>query len=66
MGKINMSNWENLIKPDPTDWLLEEENPSVRYFTLIDLLNKSHVDSEVIDAKKQMMNSEPVLKRYYP
>ena len=50
-----MPEWESYLKSDPTDWLLEDENPSVKYFTLTDLLEKPRNDSEVIDAKKQIM-----------
>jgi hypothetical protein len=33
-----MPNWKSYIKSDPTDWLLEDDNPSVKYSTLIDIL----------------------------
>lgn len=33
-----MSNWRTVLKADQTNWLLETENPSVRYFTLKDNL----------------------------
>jgi len=32
--------WRAALKADPTNWLLEEENPSVRYFTLKDILDR--------------------------
>ena len=35
-----MNNWKSILKADQTNWLLEDDNPSVRYFTLVDLLNK--------------------------
>jgi hypothetical protein len=38
-------------KPDPLPWLLEEDNPSVRYFTLRDLLGKPERSAEVQSAK---------------
>lgn len=37
------------------DWLLEEDNPSVRYFTLTDLLGRSKRDHEVQEAKAKIM-----------
>ena len=43
--------WRSLLKMDPTNWLLERENPSVRYFTLRDILDYSDKDSEVVEAK---------------
>lgn len=45
-----------------TDWLLEKDNPSVRYFTLKDILNKTENDSEVLQAKKDILKSETVIK----
>jgi hypothetical protein len=41
-------------------WLLEKENPSVRYFALRDLLGKPESDPEVREAKKAIMESGPV------
>ncbi len=35
-----MENWKTLLKNDPTDWLLEPGNPSVRYLTLTRLLDE--------------------------
>ena len=31
--------WTEALKADPTDWLLEEDNPVVRYWTLRDLVD---------------------------
>jgi hypothetical protein len=39
----------------PIDWLLERENPSLRHFTLVDLLERSIDDPEVIEAKRGLM-----------
>ena len=41
---------------DTVDWLLEDENPSVKYFTLIDLLGKRIDEPEVRTAKEHIMN----------
>lgn len=43
--------------PDVINWLLEEENPSVRYFTLKDILGKPEDDAEVQAAKRKIMQS---------
>ncbi len=43
-------------------WLLEKENPSVRYFTLKDLLDKDESDSEVRKARAAIPNSRTVAK----
>jgi hypothetical protein len=44
------------------DWLLEKNNPSVRYFTLRDLLNRPEHDREVQAAQRAIMRSDPVQK----
>lgn len=40
---------------DPTGWLLEKDNPSVRYFALTDILGKPENDSKVREAKDEIM-----------
>ena len=37
-------------KSDVVDWLLEEDQPSVRYYTLVDLLGQKENDPEVAEA----------------
>jgi hypothetical protein len=44
-----------MLTKDTTNWLLEEENPSLRYFTLKDILDKSEHDPEVQQAKREIM-----------
>ncbi|MHA1200595.1 MAG: hypothetical protein ACTSQF_14855 [Candidatus Heimdallarchaeaceae archaeon] len=48
---------ENIV-----DWLLEKENPSVRYRTMVELLDKPKLDSEVKETKKQILSYAPVKK----
>ena len=50
-----MDNLKSVLKVDPTDWLLEEDNPSVRYYTLRDILEKSENDPELREAKQEIM-----------
>ena len=57
-----MKKWKSYLKSDPTDWLLEEKNPSVRYFTLRNLLGKKEDDEEVQEARSAIMGSKTVLK----
>jgi hypothetical protein len=54
-----MNDWKCRLKADPTDWLLGEDNPSVRYFALVDLLDKPESDPTVIKAKAEIMRSGP-------
>ena len=52
-----------LTMPDPAiDWLLEKNNPSVRYFTLRYLLDYDEQDGAVRTARRAILQSEPVQK----
>lgn len=57
-----MSNWKSFLKNDTLEWLLEENNPSIRYFTLIDLFNKKSSSVEAKTAKARIMSEGPVPK----
>jgi hypothetical protein len=52
-----MKTWKSLLHADPTDWLLEPTNPSVRYITLKEILEKPETHSEVIQAKQEIMRT---------
>ena len=52
-----MTDWRNVLNGDPSPWLLEPNNPSVRYFTLTDILDRAATDSEVQEAKAAIMDS---------
>jgi hypothetical protein len=49
-----------MLKADPTEWLLEPSNPSVRYWTLINILDKEPDDADVLKAQESIATSEPV------
>lgn len=55
-------NCKVVLKADPTEWLLEEDNPSVRYFTLTEIQEKPLSNSEVQAAKKAIMTDGAVPK----
>jgi hypothetical protein len=55
-------NWPKILKESPIEWLLGETNPSIRYFTLRQILNKDENDSEVIIAKRAIRESLVVKK----
>jgi len=57
-----MKYWTSLLKADPSPRLLEPGNPSVRYFTLTDLLERPSSDAEVRQAQAAIMVSKPVQK----
>ena len=44
----------------PLEWLLEKDNPSVRYFALKHLLDRSDDDSDVQAAQRAIMRSAPI------
>ncbi len=46
------------LQAEVVDWLLEEDNPPVRYLTLTELLGKSGRSPEVRRAKNQLMDYE--------
>ena len=50
----------DFLTAETLDWLLEEENPSVRYFALKDLLDLPEGDAEVQCARCQIMKTGPV------
>ncbi len=47
-------------KGDPIPWLLEEENPSVRYLTLTHLLDRPEDDLQVAEARAAIPGSKDV------
>ncbi|MBL7136579.1 MAG: nitrogen fixation protein NifH [Candidatus Marinimicrobia bacterium] len=55
-----MSDWKSFLKAYPIDWLLEENNPPVRYFTLTDILERTETDPEVKRVKMKIMETELV------
>jgi hypothetical protein len=57
-----MDNWKSTLNADPIPWLLEDNNPSVRYFTLIDILEKAENDPEVKKAREEIMKKGVVPK----
>jgi hypothetical protein len=49
--------WTSALNADPVPWLLEPENPSVRHFTLVDLLGVPADDRRAAAAKKAIMET---------
>ncbi len=65
----SIKDWQKHLQEDPVPWLLEEDNPSVRYFTLRDLLHRGENDPEVAATRAKIMTSRPVreiLEAQYP
>lgn len=54
----------NRLNGDPLPWLLEPDNPSVRYWTLVDLLDRPLNDPEVLDTRAAI-NDHPFVKELF-
>lgn len=57
-----MAAWRSHMNEDPTDWLLENSNPSVRYFTLRWIRDLQEDDPAVAEAASAITRSDPVQK----
>jgi hypothetical protein len=57
-----VNDWKSMLKADPVDWLLEKDNPSVRYLTLTQIQDKPQNSPEAQEAKKEIMLSGVVPK----
>ena len=57
-----MTSCQEILSKHPIKWLLEKENPPVRYFTLRDLLDREETDSEVKEAKAAIPTSNVIKK----
>src|SRR5205809_4325842 len=57
-GRFSLNGLANsashLMNQDVADWLLEEGQPSVRYYTLVDLLGRKESDPEVREAHSKI------------
>jgi len=52
--------WTDVLKANPTRWLLEPEDPSVRFWVLQDLEGKKRTHPEVAEIQERVMESVPV------
>jgi hypothetical protein len=57
-----MSGWKSILKKDSIDWLLEEDNQSVRFITLTEILDEPQDSFEVKQAKEAIMKKGVVPK----
>jgi hypothetical protein len=61
--------WQELLRDDPIPWLLEPNNPPVRFLTLRDMLGRPVDDPELVEAQADMMHYPPIrasLEAQYP
>ena len=52
-----MEGWKSILKSDPIAWLLERDNPSVRFFTLTEILGMDRDAPEVTETRRQIMET---------
>ncbi len=52
--------WENQLKGDSINWLLENENPGVRYLALRDLLDMPADDQDLVSARQAAHTQGPI------
>ncbi len=52
ISQTRRSTPEAQVPPGILDWLLEEGEPSIRYFTLVDLLDNDEASSRVLETKE--------------
>jgi hypothetical protein len=54
--------WKKDLRADPTGWLLDSDDPSVRYLTLVDLIGVRPESNEAREAREELMRSGPVAR----
>lgn len=59
-----MQTWQKHLNGDPLPWLLEPENPSIRYWTLVDILDCPADDPAVRDATAAIAQ-QPLVKQLF-
>jgi len=59
-----MQNWQKNLNGDPLPWLLDPENSSVRYWTLIDILDRPGTDPEVQETRAAIAQ-QPLVKELF-
>jgi hypothetical protein len=59
-----MEAWQTKLNGDPIPWLLEPENPAVRFWTLVDLLDRPSGDPAV-QAARAAIPDQPLVKELF-
>jgi len=53
--------WKRVMKAEPIDWLLEHQDPSIRFWALQDLESRGLDHPEVQDAQDALMERASAL-----
>ena len=56
-----MPSWLERLKADPVDWLLEKACPTIRFRTLVEILDRPHDDPDVYKAREEANNYKPAV-----
>ena len=59
-----MQSWQRRLNGDPLPWLLDPENPSIRYWTCTDILARSAGDPETQEAR-EAITRQPLVKELF-
>ena len=54
--------WIKVLYSDVISWLMERDAPSVRYWTLVKLLDRRKDEDEVIEARRAIMEGGPAVE----
>lgn len=54
--------WIKVLYSDVVPWLMEPSDPSVRYWTLTKLLDRSETEREVVEARQAIMQHGPAVE----
>jgi hypothetical protein len=57
---LGRSTWQDQLKSDPLPWLLEPDDPGVRYLALRDLLDRPAADPELLAARRSAHMQGPI------
>jgi hypothetical protein len=57
-------NWQKYLKDDPLPWLLDLQTPSIRYWTLVDILDRPAADPDVLETRAAI-DSQPLVKEIF-
>jgi hypothetical protein len=55
---VKQQNWKKVLKADPTDWLLEPDDPGVRYLALRDVVEAG--EKEIKTARRKAHREGPI------
>ena len=59
-----MNHWLKPLNGDPLPWLLDPENPSIRYWTLVDILDRP-IDSSEVQEARAAIAVQPLVKELF-